>query len=421
MRYDVCMKRECKNCIYESKCFEKKESIMNIQKINILKLKPSEYNPRKDLQPEDEEYIKIKNSILEFGYVAPVIINADMTVIGGHQRLKVLKELGYEEIQCIVVDLDKNKEKALNLALNKISGEWDNDKLEAILAELKETDIDINVTGFSNDEIDDILKDIIGSNEDDFDLEEALDEIEEPTTKVGDVWLLGKHRLLCGDSTQQEDVIRLMNNQEADMLLTDPPYNVDYEGTAGKIENDNMNETEFYNLLIDAFKNMYSVAKVGCPIYVFHADTEGLNFRNAFKNAGFKLAQCLVWVKNTFVMGRQDYQWKHEPILYGWKEGKAHYFIDSRSQNTVLEFDKPTRNAEHPTMKPIDLLVYLIKNSSKENNLIVDLFGGSGSSLIAAEQSNRICYTMELDPRYCDVIIKRWETLTGQKAELEKK
>lgn len=411
MKYDVCMKRECKNCIYESKCFEKKESIMNIQKINILKLKPSEYNPRKDLQPEDEEYIKIKNSILEFGYVAPVIINADMTVIGGHQRLKVLKELGYEEIQCIVVDLDKNKEKALNLALNKISGEWDNDKLEAILAELKETDIDMNITGFSNDEIDDILKDIMGSNEDDFDLEEALEEIEEPITKVGDIWKLGKHRLLCGDSTQQEEVMR----------LTDPPYNVDYEGTAGKIENDNMNETEFYNLLIDAFKNMHSVAKSGCPIYVFHADTEGLNFRNAFKNAGFKLAQCLVWVKNTFVMGRQDYQWKHEPILYGWKEGKAHYFIDSRSQNTVLEFDKPTRNAEHPTMKPIDLLVYLIKNSSKENNLIVDLFGGSGSSLIAAEQTNRICYTMELDPRYCDVIIKRWETLTGQKAELEKK
>lgn len=394
---------------------------MNIQKISIEKLKPAEYNPRKDLKPEDEEYQKIKNSLVEFGYVAPVIINADMTVIGGHQRIKVLKELGYEEIQCIVVDLDKNKEKALNLALNKISGEWDNDKLEAILAELKETDIDMNITGFSNDEVDDILKDIIGSNEDDFDLEEALDEIEEPITKVGDVWLLGKHRLLCGNSTQEEEVMRLMNNQYADMLLTDPPYNVDYEGTAGKIKNDNMNETEFYNLLIDAFKNMHSVAKAGCPIYVFHADTEGLNFRNAFKNAGFKLAQCLVWVKNTFVMGRQDYQWKHEPILYGWKEGKAHYFIDSRSQNTVLEFDKPTRNAEHPTMKPIDLLCYLIKNSSKENNLIVDLFGGSGSSLIAAEQTNRICYTMELDPRYCDVIIKRWETLTGQKAELEKK
>lgn len=394
---------------------------MNIQKINILKLKPSEYNPRKDLQPEDEEYIKIKNSILEFGYVAPVIINADMTVIGGHQRLKVLKELGYEEIQCIVVDLDKNKEKALNLALNKISGEWDNDKLEAILAELKETDIDINVTGFSNDEIDDILKDVIGSKEDEFDIEEALDEIEDPITKTGDIWTLGKHRLMCGDSTHKEDVKRLMNNQEADMLLTDPPYNVDYEGVAGKIENDNMSETEFYNFLLDSFKNMFEVAKCGSSIYVFHADTEGLNFRNAFKSVGFKLAECLVWVKNTFVMGRQDYQWKHEPILYGWKEGKAHYFIDDRSQSTVLEFDKPTKNTEHPTMKPIDLLVYLIKNSSKENDLIVDLFAGSGSSIIAAEQTKRVCYTMELDPKYCDVVVKRWETLTGQKAKLETK
>ena len=421
MRFEVCMKRECKNCIYETRCFKEKESTMNIQKINILKLKPSEYNPRKDLKPEDEEYKKIKNSILEFGYVSPIIINSDMTVIGGHQRLKVLKELGYEQIQCIIVNLDKNKEKALNLALNKISGEWDDEKLEQILAELKETDIDMNITGFSNDEIDDILKEVIGSKEDDFDIEEALNEIEEPVTKVGDIWLLGRNRLMCGDSTQKDDVMRLMHNQKADMLLTDPPYNVDYEGVAGKIENDNMNETEFYNFLLDAFRNMNEIAREGCTFYSFHADTEGLNFRRAFKEAGFKLAQCLVWVKNTFVMGRQDYQWKHEPILYGWKEGSAHYFVDDRSQSTVLEFDKPIRNAEHPTMKPIDLLVYLIKNSSKENELIVDLFAGSGSSIIAAEETKRICYTMELDPKYCDVVVKRWETLTGQKAKLETK
>lgn len=421
MRFEVCMKRECKNCIYETRCFKEKESTMNIQKINILKLKPSEYNPRKDLKPEDEEYKKIKNSILEFGYVSPIIINSDMTVIGGHQRLKVLKELGYEQIQCIIVNLDKNKEKALNLALNKISGEWDDEKLEQILAELKETDIDMNITGFSNDEIDDILKEVIGSKEDDFDIEEALNEIEEPVTKVGDIWLLGRNRLMCGDSTQKDDVMRLMHNQKADMLLTDPPYNVDYEGVAGKIENDNMNETEFYNFLLDAFRNMNEIAREGCTFYSFHADTEGLNFRRAFKEAGFKLAQCLVWVKNTFVMGRQDYQWKHEPILYGWKEGSAHYFVDDRSQSTVLEFDKPIRNAEHPTMKPIDLLVYLIKNSSKENDLIVDLFAGSGSSIIAAEETKRICYTMELDPKYCDVVVKRWETLTGQKAKLETK
>lgn len=421
MRFEVCMKRECKNCIYETRCFKEKESTMNIQKINILKLKPSEYNPRKDLKPEDEEYKKIKNSILEFGYVSPIIINSDMTVIGGHQRLKVLKELGYEQIQCIIVNLDKNKEKALNLALNKISGEWDDEKLEQILAELKKTDIDMNITGFSNDEIDDILKEVLGSKEDDFDIEEALNEIEEPITKAGDIWLLGRNRLMCGDSTQKDDVMRLMNGQKADLLLTDPPYNVDYEGVAGKIENDNMNETEFYNFLLDAFRNMNEIAKEGCTFYSFHADTEGLNFRRAFKEAGFKLAQCLVWVKNTFVMGRQDYQWKHEPILYGWKEGSAHYFVDDRSQSTVLEFDKPIRNAEHPTMKPIDLLVYLIKNSSKENDLIVDLFAGSGSSMIAAEETKRICYTMELDPKYCDVVVKRWETLTGQKAKLETK
>lgn len=396
---------------------------MNIQKINIEKLKAAEYNPRKDLKPEDEEYQKIKRSILEFGYVAPIIVNADMTVIGGHQRLKVLKELGYEEVECNIVDLNKTKEKALNIALNKITGEWDNSKLEELLAELKETDIDMDMTGFTFDEVDNILKDIEGSKEDDFDLDQALNEIEEPTTRPGDIWILGKNRLMCGDSTQKENVLRLMDKQEADMLLTDPPYNVDYEGKtvdALKIENDNMTSTEFYNFLLDSFRNMFEVTKCGSSVYVFHADTEGLNFRNAFNAVGFKLAQCLVWVKNTFVMGRQDYQWRHEPILYGWKEGAGHYFINDRKQSTVLEFDKPTRNAEHPTMKPIDLLVYLIKNSSKENDLILDLFGGSGSTLIAAEQVKRRCYTMELDPKYCDVIVKRWELLTGEKAVLKK-
>ena len=396
---------------------------MNIQLIEIEKLKPAEYNPRKDLKPEDEEYQKIKKSLVEFGYVAPVIVNSDMTVIGGHQRLKVLKELGYEEVECNIVDLNKTKEKALNIALNKITGEWDNSKLEELLAELKETDIDMDMTGFTFDEVDNILKDIEGSKEDDFDLDQALNEIEEPTTRPGDIWILGKNRLMCGDSTQKENVLRLMDKQEADMLLTDPPYNVDYEGKtvdALKIENDNMTSTEFYNFLLDSFRNMFEVTKCGSSVYVFHADTEGLNFRNAFNAVGFKLAQCLVWVKNTFVMGRQDYQWRHEPILYGWKEGAGHYFINDRKQSTVLEFDKPTRNAEHPTMKPIDLLVYLIKNSSKENDLILDLFGGSGSTLIAAEQVKRRCYTMELDPKYCDVIIKRWENLTNQKATLEK-
>ena len=393
---------------------------MNIQKLKIENLKPAEYNPRKDLKPEDEEYQKIVRSINEFGYVDPIIVNKDLTVIGGHQRLKVLKEQGYTEIECNVVDLDKDKEKALNLALNKISGEWDNDKLEQLLAELREADIDMDITGFSNDEIDDILKDAIGSQEDDFDIDDALEEIDEPITKKGDIWILGNHKLMCGDSTKEEDVLKLMNKEEADLIITDPPYNVNYEGTAGKIENDNMSETEFFNFLLDSFRNMYKVTKAGASAYIFHADTEGLNFRTAFKAVGFKLAQCLVWVKNTFVMGRQDYHWRHEPILYGRKEGCAHYFIDDRSQSTVLEYDKPTKSEEHPTMKPIDLIIRLIKNSSKENNLILDLFGGSGSTLISAEQTKRICYTMELDPKYCDVIIKRWETLTGKKAELQK-
>ena len=390
---------------------------MNIQRIEISKLNPAKYNPRKDLKPEDEEYQKIKKSLLEFGYVAPIIINSDMTVIGGHQRLKVLKELGFEEVECNVVDLDKTKEKTLNIALNKVAGEWDNDKLEELLAELKETDIDMDITGFSFDEMDDILKDITGSKEDDFDLDEILEEIDEPVTKVGDIWILGNHRLMCGDSTKKEDVEKLINNKVIDLIITDPPYNVDYEGVAGKIKNDHLENNQFYEFLESAFINMFDSIKEGGSIYVFHADTEGLNFRNAFMNAGFKLAECLIWVKNQFVMGRQDYQWKHEPILYGWKEGVAHYFIDDRSQSTVLEFEKPTRNVEHPTMKPINLLVYLIKNSSKEEDLILDLFGGSGSTLIAAEQTKRKCYTMELDPRYCDVIVKRWEKLIGQKAE----
>lgn len=397
---------------------------MEIQKIAIDKLIPATYNPRKNLKPEDEEYQKIKRSIVEFGFVSPLVVNKDMTVIGGHQRLKVLEELGYTEIECNIVNLDKNKEKALNIALNKIAGEWDNNKLEELLAELKETDIDMDITGFNFDEVDDILKDLEGTKEDNFDLEQALNEIDEPITKPGDIWILGKHRLMCGNSTQKKDVEKLMQNKQADLIVTDPPYNVDYEGKTSdalKIKNDNMSETEFYNFLLDAFKNMFESIKYGGSIYVFHADTEGLNFRNAFKSVGFKLAECLVWVKNNFVMGRQDYQWKHEPILYGWKEGQAHYFIDDRTQSTVLEFDRPSRNEEHPTMKPINLLVYLIKNSSKENNLVLDLFGGSGSTLVATEQVQRTCYMMELDPKYCDVIIKRWENLTGQKAMLESK
>lgn len=397
---------------------------MNIQKIQIDKLIPATYNPRKDLKPNDAEYIKIKNSIENFGFVSPLVINKDMTVIGGHQRLKVLKELGFTELECIIVDLDKTNEKALNIALNKIQGDWDEEKLEALLQELKLEDFDTNLTGFDFDEVDEILKDVNGSKEDDFDVDSAYEEIENPITKPGDIWILGNHKLMCGDSTQKEDVMHLMNNQDADMLLTDPPYNVDYVGKTAealKIKNDNMNDNQFYEFLKKVFENMYSVTKEGASIYVFHADTEGLNFRRAFKDSGYKLAECLIWKKDCFVMGRQDYQWQHEPILYGWKEGAAHHFINDRTQSTILEFDRPKQSTLHPTMKPIDLIAKLIKNSSKENDTILDLFGGSGSTIIAAEQLNRNCYAMELDPKYCDVIVKRWESLTNKEAILEKR
>lgn len=397
---------------------------MNIQIIDINKLIPATYNPRKDLKPDDAEYIKIKNSIVKFGFVSPLVINKDMTVIGGHQRLKVLKDLGITEVECIVVDLDKTNEKALNIALNKIQGDWDEDKLEALLQELKLEEFDMNLTGFDFDEVDEILNDINGTKEDNFDVDSAYEEIEEPITKPGDIWILGNHRLMCGDSTHKDDIMRLMNNQDADMLLTDPPYNVDYVGKtveALKIKNDNMDDNQFYEFLRKVFENMYIVTKEGASIYVFHADTEGINFRKAFKDAGFKLAECLIWKKDCFVMGRQDYQWQHEPVLYGWKEGKAHYFINDRTQSTILEFDRPKQSTLHPTMKPIDLIAKLIKNSSRENDIILDLFGGSGSTIIAAEQLNRCCYTMELDPKYCDVIVKRWETLTNKEAILNKR
>lgn len=397
---------------------------MNIQIIDINKLIPATYNPRKDLKPDDAEYIKIKNSIVKFGFVSPLVINKDMTVIGGHQRLKVLKDLGITEVECIVVDLDKTNEKALNIALNKIQGDWDEDKLEALLQELKSEEFDMNLTGFDFDEVDEILNDINGTKEDNFDVDSAYEEIEEAITKPGDIWILGNHRLMCGDSTHKDDIMRLMNNQDADMLLTDPPYNVDYVGKTAealKIKNDNMDDNQFYEFLKKVFENMYIVTKEGASIYVFHADTEGINFRKAFKDAGFKLAECLIWKKDCFVMGRQDYQWQHEPVLYGWKEGKAHYFINDRTQSTILEFDRPKQSTLHPTMKPIDLIAKLIKNSSKENDIILDLFGGSGSTTIAAEQLNRKCYTMELDPKYCDVIVKRWETMTNREAILEKR
>lgn len=401
---------------------------MNIQKLNIEKLKAAEYNPRKDLKPEDEEYQKIKKSILEFGYVAPVIVNSDMTVIGGHQRLKVLKELGYTEIECNIVDLDKNKEKALNIALNKISGEWDNAKLEELLADLKETDIELDLTGFSFDEVDDILKDITGSKEDDFDIDQALNEIEEPVSKAGDIWILGKHRLMCGDSTVKENVDKLMNNNKADMVFTDPPYLMNFDGNVnrdgsksfnavhGKIKNDNMNREEGDQFILKMFEMIKEYNKGAYYVCFYRLGLDYI-FR-ALDKLNNRYKALIIWNKGNGTLSNSDYMSKYEPIVYGWFA--SHLFYGDRTNFDIWDIERTKKNDLHPTMKPVDLVIEAIKNSSKIEDLVLDLFGGSGTTLIAAEQTKRTCYMMELDPKYCDVIIKRWESLTGEKAILEK-
>jgi len=426
---------------------------MEIQKINIQKLKPASYNPRKDLQPEDEEYKRIKNSILEFGCVMPLVVNKDLTIIGGHQRLKILKDLGYTEIECVVVDYNKNKEKGCNIALNNsnISGEWDDSKLVELLDELrKEDDFNVEVTGYTLEEVNDIFSEYDEDvSEDNFNIQQALEEIEEPTSKLGDVYQLGKHRLMCGDSTSKTDVLKLMNNELADLLLTDPPYNIDVSNSKGmKIENDNLEKDEFTNFLVNSISNGKEVMKEGAVFYIWYADTSSIEFYNALRKIGLQVRENLIWVKNKFILGRSDYHWRHEPCLYGWKDGKAHYFVNNRKQSTVIDDsidlelcsldeikeyiksiidsssifyeDKPNKDDLHPTMKPIKLMGKMIKNSSLDKQIVLDLFGGSGSTLIASEQLGRVCYMMEYDPKYCDVIIKRWEELTGIKAKLVK-
>ena len=391
---------------------------MNVKKYPIEKLIPAYYNPRKKLKPGDKEYENIKRSILEFGYVDPVIINSDLTIIGGHQRWKVLKDLGYTEIDCVMVDLDKTKEKALNVALNKISGEWDLPLLEELMEELDESMFDISLTGFDAAEIEDLFSNVHDKDveEDDFDADKALEEIEEPISKQGDIWILGKHRLICGDSTKAETYSKLMDGKKANLCVTDPPYNVNY--SAGKenertIKNDNMEDKSFYEFLLAAFKNIYESLDSGGAIYVFHADTEGINFRKAFKDAGFKLSSVCIWAKQSLVLGRSDYHFQHEPVLYGWKPTGKHRWYSDRKQTTVWNFDRPTKSELHPTMKPVPLVAYPIQNSSMTNCIVIEPFGGSGSTLIACEQTGRICYAVELDEKYCDVIVKRYIEAAG--------
>ena len=387
---------------------------MIFEKKNTAELLPADYNPRKDLKPGDAEYEKLKRSIEQFGYVEPVIWNKTTgRVVGGHQRLKVLMDMGMTEVDCVVVEMDEDKEKALNVALNKISGDWDKDKLALLIADLQGADFDVSLTGFEPAEIDDLFKDTLKDRvkDDDFDVGA---ELEKPTmTKPGDIWMLGRHRLICGDSTKAETYDLLMGSTKANLVITDPPYNVNYEGSAGKIKNDNMADDAFYNFLLDAYTQMHSAMADDASIYVFHADTEGLNFRRAFADAGFYLSGCCIWKKQSLVLGRSPYQWQHEPCLYGWKKNGKHQWYTGRKETTIWEFDKPKKNGDHPTMKPIPLLAYPIMNSSMSNSVVLDPFGGSGSTLIACEQTDRICYTVELDEKFCDVIVKRYIEQVG--------
>lgn len=394
-------------------------SEMQWQTLALEELQPAAYNPRKKLKPGDKEYEKIKSSIQEFGYVEPIIVNYDMTVIGGHQRLTVLRDLGYTEAQCVVLHIeDENKVKALNIALNKITGAWNEQLLADLLVDLQSVDFNMDLTGFEAPEIEQLFSKVHNKKikEDDFDVDAELQK--PPVSKLGDLWLLGKHRVLCGDSTLPDTYTTLMEGVRANMVLTDPPYNVNVEESAGSIKNDNMPDEDFYKFLFAAFVNMEQSMASDASIYVFHADSKGLIFRRAFEDAGFYLSGCCIWKKNTLVLGRSPYQWQHEPCLFGWKRGGKHQWYSDRKQTTIWEYDRPRASKDHPTMKPIALMAYPIQNSTMSNCIVLDPFLGSGSTLLACEQTGRICYGVELDPKFVDVIVKRYLEAGGDPSEV---
>ncbi len=389
-------------------------SAMEWKTLSVDALRPAAYNPRKKLKAGDKEYEKIKNSILEFGYVEPIIVNYDMTVIGGHQRLTVLKDLGYTEVQCVVVHIeDEHKVKALNIALNKITGAWNEQLLADLLVDLQSVDFNTDLTGFEAPEIEQLFSKVHNKDikEDDFDVEEELKN--PPISRKGDIWILGRHRVICGDSTLPETYTKLMEGRRANLVLTDPPYNVNVEETAGKIQNDNMPDEDFFKFLFAAFVNMEQNMENDASIYVFHADSKGLIFRQAFHDAGFYLSGCCIWKKNALVLGRSPYQWQHEPCLFGWKVGGKHQWYSDRKQTTIWEYDRPKSSKDHPTMKPVALMAYPIQNSCMSNCIVLDPFLGSGSTLIACEETGRICYGVELDEKFCDVIVKRYLEKAG--------
>ena len=391
---------------------------MNIRKFKLSDLNPAKYNPRKTLKPGDKEFEKLKNSIQNFGYVELIVVNEanNNTVISGHQRLSVLQHLGETEAECVVVSLNEDDEKALNITMNKVTGEWDVDKLAKVMDSLKELDYDLGKTGFDPPEIDELFNQVHDKKvkDDDFDAEKAA---EAPAfVEAGDIWLLGRHRLMCGDSTKPEDVDVLMDGKKANACITDPPYNCAYEGGTGMaIMNDHWDDSEkFYQFLLAALTNVYEHLADGGALYVFHSDAEKCNFFNATVNAGFHYSTTCIWVKNALVIGRMDYQMRHEPVIYAFKDTARHKFYGDRKQTTIWEFDKPKKSKLHPTTKPLPLIAYPMKMSSLENSIILDLFGGSGSTLMAAEQMNRVACLMELDPKYASAIVRRYAATAGK-------
>ena len=364
-----------------------------------------------------EQIKKLRSSLREFGFVNPVIIDREYNVIAGHGRLMAAKEEGITEVPCVYVDhLTDAQKKAYILADNRMAMDagWDEELLAVEMQELQDLGYDLAMTGFDEKELADLFSDNTDSEakDDDFDLTAALEKAS--FVERGDVWTVGRHRLMCGDATSLEDVNTLMGDTKANLILTDPPYGVSFKSSSGlTIQNDSMKNEEFYSFLLSAFKCMAVHLEKGGAAYVFHADTEGLNFRRAFVDAGFHLAGCCIWVKDSLVLGRSDYQWQHEPVLYGFMQNGKHKWYSDRKQTTIWHFDKPKRNANHPTSKPLDLLGYPIGNSTQENGVVIDTFGGSGSTLMACEQMNRICYMMELDEKYASVILRRYVEDTG--------
>ena len=381
--------------------------------VSIDKLIPYVNNARTH---NAEQINKLRASLREFGFINPVIIDGDYNIIAGHGRVMAAKEEHIEEVPCVLADhLTPAQKKAYIIADNRMAQDagWDEELLRIEIEALQAEAFDIGLTGFEEQEI----ADLFGSDDDkveddDFDLNEALEKA--AFVKRGDIWQVGRHRLMCGDATSEDDVATLMDGKKANLIVSDPPYGVSFTSSDGlTIQNDSIKGEEFYNFLLQAFKNMAAHLEKGGAAYIFHADTEGLNFRRAFQDAGFHLAGCCIWVKNSLVLGRSDYQWQHEPVLYGFLQNGKHPWYSDRSQTTIWNFDKPKRNKNHPTSKPLDLLAYPIGNSSQANGIVVDTFGGSGSTLMACEQTNRICHTMELDEKYASVILRRYVEDTG--------